>query len=182
MSSLPEAFRKLKQKARTSTKEWKWHRGIVVHPLSESQWNRSHFSMRKWKSEKHKKLGETRRGLHGPRCHWRLLAGYRWQVESMRLVTGCSWIMMKNWGHCMGCMPCWQPTYCVLPTEVCQWYDTEKSNTNTDFVPAAALTKRDCEFIEITRQFTRILRHTCCPESHGAVRWDHVLTSMPSAE
>ena len=29
-------------------------RGIVAHPLSESQWNRSHFSMKKWESEKHK--------------------------------------------------------------------------------------------------------------------------------
>ena len=43
-----EAFRKLEQKARTSKKEWKWQRGIVVHSLSESQWNRGHFSMRKW--------------------------------------------------------------------------------------------------------------------------------------
>ena len=29
-------------------------RGIVTHLLSESQWNMGHFSMRKWKSEKHK--------------------------------------------------------------------------------------------------------------------------------
>ena len=25
-----------------------------MHPLSGSQWNRGHFSMRKWESEKHK--------------------------------------------------------------------------------------------------------------------------------
>ena len=43
---IPEAFRKLEQ-ARTSKKEWKWQRGIVVYRLSESQWNRGHFSMRK---------------------------------------------------------------------------------------------------------------------------------------
>ena len=32
--------------------ESKWQRGIVTHPLSESQWNRSHFSMKKWESER----------------------------------------------------------------------------------------------------------------------------------
>ena len=30
---------KWEQKAGTSKKEWKWQRGIVPHPLSESQWN-----------------------------------------------------------------------------------------------------------------------------------------------
>ena len=25
-----------------------------MHPLSESQWNRGHFSMKKWESEKHR--------------------------------------------------------------------------------------------------------------------------------
>ena len=44
---IPEAFRKWEQKAKTSKKEWKWQRGIVAHPLSESQWNRGHFSMQK---------------------------------------------------------------------------------------------------------------------------------------
>ena len=39
---IPEVFRKLEQKARTS-KEWKWHGGVVSHPLSESQWNSGHF-------------------------------------------------------------------------------------------------------------------------------------------
>ena len=51
---IPEAFRKWEQKAKTSKKEWKWQRGIVAHPLSESQWNRGHFSVTKWESEKHK--------------------------------------------------------------------------------------------------------------------------------
>ena len=37
---IPEVFRKLEQKARTSKKEWKWQRGIVEHPLSRSQWKR----------------------------------------------------------------------------------------------------------------------------------------------
>ena len=35
---IPEAFRKLEQKARTSKKEWKWQRGIVVHPLPAGIW------------------------------------------------------------------------------------------------------------------------------------------------
>ena len=38
---IPEAFWKWEQKARTSKNEWKWQRGIVAHPLSESQWNRA---------------------------------------------------------------------------------------------------------------------------------------------
>ena len=50
-----EAFRKWEHMARTSKKEWKWQRGIVAHPLSESRWNRGHFSMKKWECEKHKK-------------------------------------------------------------------------------------------------------------------------------
>ena len=50
-------------------KEWKWQRGIVTHPLGESQWNRGHFSMKKWECEKHKKLEHASRRLQGPRCH-----------------------------------------------------------------------------------------------------------------
>ena len=34
---IPEPFRKWEPKARISKKEWKWQRGIVAHPLSESQ-------------------------------------------------------------------------------------------------------------------------------------------------
>ena len=49
-----EAFRKWEQKARTSKEEWKWQRGIVTHPPSESQRKRSCFSMTKWWSEKHR--------------------------------------------------------------------------------------------------------------------------------
>ena len=54
---IPEAPRKWEQKAKTLKKEWKWQRGIVAHPLSESQWNRGHFSVQKWVSEKHKSWG-----------------------------------------------------------------------------------------------------------------------------
>ena len=42
-----------------------WQRGIVVHPLSESQWNRGHFSMRKLESEKHKSWGMPAEGFKG---------------------------------------------------------------------------------------------------------------------
>ena len=42
---IPEAFRKWEQKAIISKKEWKWQRGIVAHPLSESQRNSGHFSV-----------------------------------------------------------------------------------------------------------------------------------------
>ena len=62
---IPEAFRKWEQKARTSKKEWKWQRGIVVHPLSESRWNRSHFRMTKWESEKPKSWGMPAEGFKG---------------------------------------------------------------------------------------------------------------------
>ena len=55
---VPEVFRKLEQKARTSKKEWMWQRGIDEHPLSGSQWNRGHFSMRKSGS-----LRSTRAGV-----------------------------------------------------------------------------------------------------------------------
>ena len=70
---IPEAFRKWEQTTKTSKKELKWQRGIVTHPLSESQWNRYHFSVKKWKSEKHKNWeGRGRhdsRRFQGPRCH-----------------------------------------------------------------------------------------------------------------
>ena len=60
-----EAFRKLEEKAKTSKKKWKWQRGIVVHLLSESRWNRCHFSMTKWESEKHKSWGMPAEGFKG---------------------------------------------------------------------------------------------------------------------
>ena len=62
---IPEAFRKLQQQTRISMKEWKWQIGIVVHPLSDSQWNSGHFSMRKWESEKHKSWVMPAEGVKG---------------------------------------------------------------------------------------------------------------------
>ena len=36
-----------------------------MHPLSESQWNMAHFSMRKWESEKHKSWSMPAEGFKG---------------------------------------------------------------------------------------------------------------------
>ena len=54
-----------KKKNKTSKKEWKWQRGIVAHPLSESQWNRGHFSTEQWESEKHKSWCMPAEGFKG---------------------------------------------------------------------------------------------------------------------
>ena len=91
---IPEVFSKLEQKARTSKKEWKWQRGIVEHPLSESQWNRGHFSMRKWESEKHKSWGMPAEGFKGHVATDGSLLGN----------SGKSWTTMKKWDLYMGCM------------------------------------------------------------------------------
>ena len=53
----PRILQKVGARARTSKKEWKWQRGIVAHPLSESQWNSGHFRMKQLESEKTQKLG-----------------------------------------------------------------------------------------------------------------------------
>ena len=44
-------------------------RGIVTHPLSESQWSMGHFTVKKWESEKHKNWGMPAEGFKMPRCH-----------------------------------------------------------------------------------------------------------------
>ena len=80
---IPEAFRKWEQKARTSKNERKWHRGIVTHPLSESQWNRGHFRMKKWESEMHK----TRACRQKSSKARQLSSGKSWKVGSMWLVS-----------------------------------------------------------------------------------------------
>ena len=53
-----------KKRERPSRNE-KWQRGIVTHPRNESQWNRGHFSMKKWESEKHKGWGLPAEGFKG---------------------------------------------------------------------------------------------------------------------
>ena len=44
---IPEACRMWEEKARTSKKEWKWQRGMMTHPPSESQWNKGAFQHEK---------------------------------------------------------------------------------------------------------------------------------------
>ena len=64
-TTVQNGTRKLEQKARTSKKEWKWQRGIVAHPFSESQWKRGHFVVTKWESEKHKSWCMSVEGFKG---------------------------------------------------------------------------------------------------------------------
>ena len=104
---IPEAFRKWEQKAKTSKKEWKWQRGIVAHPLSESQWNRGHFSMQKWESEKHKSWACQQRASRV----MLLLTAPCWEpLASGEHVVGqwYSWTTMKRWSPCMGCTARWK--------------------------------------------------------------------------
>ena len=82
---IPEAVRKWEQKAKTSKKERKWQRGIVTYALSESRWNRGHYSMKKWESEKHKSWCMPARGFKG---HVATLGtGGRWGA--------CAWSVVR---------------------------------------------------------------------------------------
>ena len=88
---IPESFRKWEQKAKTSKEECKWQRGKVAHPLSESQWNRGHFSVTKWESEKVRSWSMPVEGFNqGPCGHRRPLVGKDWQVGSMWLGSGAA--------------------------------------------------------------------------------------------
>ena len=89
---IPEAFRKWEQKARTSKKEWTWQKGIVAHPLSESQWNRGHFSMKK--SLRSTKAGACQQETS--KATWPPMALFWERLESGELVV-CSWTLMKRW-------------------------------------------------------------------------------------
>ena len=103
----PVAFRKLEPKARTSKKEWKRQRSIVVHPLSECQWNWGHFSMRKWESVKHKSWGMPEEGFKGHVA-----------TDGSLLCTAgkwgpCGWSVVQldydeKMGFCMGCTARWR--------------------------------------------------------------------------
>ena len=85
---IPEAFRKWEQKANISRKGWKWQKCMVTHPLSESQWTRGHFSMKKVGVREAQELGCASRRLPGPCCHGRLFAGKSGQVGNMWLGSG----------------------------------------------------------------------------------------------
>ena len=101
---LPEGGGK---KRNTSTKEWKWQRGIVAHPLSESQWNRGYFSMKKLESEKHKNWGLPAEGFKGHVATDGSSLGRagKWGACGWAV---CSWIMMRRWCPYMGCMARWK--------------------------------------------------------------------------
>ena len=53
------------KKPELQKREWKWQRGIVEHSLKESQWNRGHFRMKEWESEKHKSWSMPAEGFKG---------------------------------------------------------------------------------------------------------------------
>ena len=52
----------------------------------------------------------------------------------------------------------------------------------TEDNPAKAKHKRDCEFKDMSKHFTKILRHGGCHEADGAVRWAHVFSLLKDAE
>ena len=106
-SQIPETSRKWRQKAKTSTKEWKWQRGIVAHPLSESQWNRGYVSMKKLESEKRKNWGLPAEGFKGHVATDGSSLGRagKWGACGWAV---CSWIVMRRWGPYMGCMAPWK--------------------------------------------------------------------------
>ena len=56
------------------------------------------------------------------------------------------------------------------------------SQQNWKLIPAKAKHKGDCEFKNMSRRFTKILRHGGCHEADGAVRWAHVLSILEDAE
>ena len=104
---IPETFRKWEQRAKTSKEEWKWQRGIVAHPLSESQWNGGNFRMKIWESEKHQS--------------WRMqVEGFRGHVATDGSLRGkggkcgaCGWAVVQmdydeRWGPCKGCTAQWR--------------------------------------------------------------------------
>ena len=103
---IPESFTKWEQKARRSKKEWKWQRGIVAHPLSESQWNRGHFSVTKWEFEKHRSWCMPVEGFKGHVATDGSSSGKtgKW--------AACGWAVVQldyeEMGPCMGCMAQWR--------------------------------------------------------------------------
>ena len=105
---IPESFRKWERKAETSKKEWMWQRGIVARPLSECQWNRGHYSVTKWKSEKHRSWCMPVEGFEGHVGTEGSLLGKtgKWRA--------CGWAMVQldcdaeMGALCTGCMAQWR--------------------------------------------------------------------------
>ena len=94
------------KKARISTKEWKWQRGIVTHPLSESQWNTGHFSVEEWEADNCNSCGppaEVFQGHVATNGSLRGVAG-KWRA--------CGWSVVQQdndgeLGPLHGCMVQW---------------------------------------------------------------------------
>ena len=80
---IPETCRKCEQQVKSSRREWKWQRGVVEHPLRESQWTRVQFRLGFGEDQQ---LGHAR--FQRSRCHGRLSSGYSWKVVCMWLVSG----------------------------------------------------------------------------------------------
>ena len=111
---IPDAFTKWKQTARMSKKEWKWQRCIVVHLLDDI-WNR--ISVRESGSLRSTKAGACKSKVSGAML---LPMALCWApLEDGVHVVGrwCSWIMMRKWCRCMGCMARWrQNMRCSAPS------------------------------------------------------------------
>ena len=86
---IPGALRKWEQKPKLQRKSGSGKRGIVTHPLSESQWSRGHFSIKKWECENHKSWGMPAEAFKGHVATdgW-LSSVYSWKVGSNWLVGG----------------------------------------------------------------------------------------------
>ena len=79
----------------------------MTHNLTESQWNRGHFRMKKWS------LRSTRAGAYqqkGSKATLPLTVLFWVPPESGELVVGqrCNWIVMENWDLCMVCTARWR--------------------------------------------------------------------------
>ena len=136
---IPEVFRKLEQKARTSKKEWKWQRGIVTHPPSESQWNRGHFSMIKWESEEHKSWSMSAEGFKGHVATDGSLLG---NADKWR---GCGWAVVQlDYDGEMGPL---HGMYGAMEAE----YEVQRTIKRAELTAFRCLTRRVCGPIECIR-------------------------------
>ena len=71
-NQIPEGLTKCKQRAKTIEEDWKWQRGITSCSLSGNNWRKRRLSVRKWESQKARKLGHARR-RNQVLCHHRWL-------------------------------------------------------------------------------------------------------------
>ena len=104
----PRGLQRVRLKAKTSKKEWKWQGGIVTHLLSGSQWNRGYFMMKKIGSPRSTRIGAYQQ--KASRDMLPRIAPCKEERASGERVVGlwCSWIVMRRWGLCTGCMAQWR--------------------------------------------------------------------------